>query len=148
MKPLLLFTQSLLYVATLASQVTDYAPQTNVECPDLSTAPLIRSFSPQNQSLHPAEQEYVTTRRTTVISPAWTDWIGDGSSLGYNLSSFNASLFPNIGLAIPGGGLRAAQYGAAVLQALDARNASAKAAGTGGLLQVASYITGLSGEPS
>jgi lysophospholipase len=146
MKILLFFTQSLLYVASLASSVTDYAPQTNVECPDLSTAPLIRSFSPQNQSLHPAEQEYVTTRRNTVVSSAWTDWLGDGSSLGYNLSSFNASQFPNIGLAIPGGGLRAAQYGAAVLQALDARNSSAKAAGTGGLLQVASYITGLSGE--
>jgi hypothetical protein len=28
---------------------------------------------------------------------------------------------------------------------LDARNESAKAAGTGGLLQVASYLTGLSG---
>ncbi|KAF9478647.1 phospholipase B [Pholiota conissans] len=141
----LFLVQFLLYIAALASQVTDYAPKTNVECPDLSTAPLIRSFSPQNQTLHPAEVGYVATRRNTVIPAAWADWIGDGSSLGYNLASFNSSLFPNIGFAIPGGGLRAAQYGAAVLQALDARNSSAKAAGTGGLLQVASYITGLSG---
>lgn len=133
-------------VTTLA-QVTAYAPQSNVECPDLSTAPLIRTFTPQNQTLHPDEIEYVTTRRTTVIPSAWSDWIGNGSSLGYDLTSFNASNYPNVGLAIPGGGLRSAQYGAAVMLALDARNASAKAKGTGGLLQVASYLTGLSGTP-
>lgn len=60
------------------------------------------------------------------------------------MSSFQGNL-PKVGIAIPGGGLRAAQYGAACLEALDARNNSAKAAGTGGLLQVASYMTGLSG---
>lgn len=48
-------------------------------------------------------------------------------------------------MAIPGGGLRAAQYGAGCLSGLDARNDSAKAAGSGGLLQVTSYLTGLSG---
>ena len=124
--------------------VTDYAPQTNVQCPDLSTSSLIRLFTPQNQTLHPDEQKYVSTRSTTVIRTAWTDWLGDGSSLGYNLTAFSG-VFPNVGIAIPGGGLRAAQYGAAALMALDGRNQSSKAAGTGGLLQVASYIAGLSG---
>jgi len=124
--------------------VTDYAPQTNVQCPDLSTSSLIRLFTPQNQTLHPDEQKYVSKRSTTVIRTAWTDWLGDGSSLGYNLTAFSG-VFPNVGIAIPGGGLRAAQYGASALMALDGRNQSSKAAGTGGLLQVASYITGLSG---
>lgn len=43
------------------------------------------------------------------------------------------------------GGYRAAQYGAGVLSGLDARNESAQSAGTGGLLQVAHYLSGLSG---
>jgi lysophospholipase len=126
------------------NSVTDYAPQTNVQCPDLSTSSLIRLFTPQNQTLHPDEQRYVSTRSTTVIRTAWTDWLGDGSHLGYNLTAFSGA-FPNVGIVIPGGGLRAAQYGASALLALDGRNQSSKAAGTGGLLQVASYIAGLSG---
>ncbi|KAJ7647403.1 phospholipase B [Roridomyces roridus] len=131
---------------TLPSQqsVTDYAPSVNVECPDFSTTSLIRVFSPQNQSLHPEEAAYVSSRQNTTIKAAWNDWLGDGSALGYNVSVFQ-QVFPKVGMAIPGGGLRAAQYGAACLNGLDARNGSAKAAGTGGLLQVASYLTGLSG---
>ncbi|KAJ7901752.1 phospholipase B [Mycena olivaceomarginata] len=124
--------------------VTDYAPSMNVECPDFSTTSLIREFSPQNQSLHPSEVEYVNSRLNTTVQDAWNAWLGDGSTLSYNLSAFQGHL-PKVGLAIPGGGLRAAQYGAGCLSGLDARNESAKAAGTGGLLQVASYLTGLSG---
>jgi hypothetical protein len=40
---------------------------------------------------------------------------------------------------------RASQYGAGVISALDARDPIAKQKGTGGLLQVSSYLTGLSG---
>ena len=122
--------------------VTDYAPLVNQPCP---TEPLLRIFTAKNQSLHPREEEYINTRLTTVIPNEWKNWIGDGSAIGYNLSSFNSSSFPKIGIAISGGGYRAAQYGAGVLSALDARNESAKAAGTGGLLQVTSYLAGLSG---
>jgi lysophospholipase len=111
----------------------------------LTTDPLLRAFTPKNQSLHPSEEEYVNTRLTTVIPNQWQYWIGDGSAIGYNLSSFNSSSLPKIGIAISGGGYRAAQFGAGVLSALDARNESAKAAGTGGLLQVTSYLSGLSG---
>ncbi|KAJ7733742.1 phospholipase B [Mycena maculata] len=124
--------------------VTDYAPSVNVECPDFSTTSLIREFTPQNQSLHPSEVEYVESRLNTTVKAAWNDWLGDGSVLGYNLSAFQ-DVFPKVGLAIPGGGLRAAQYGAGCLSGLDSRNESSKAAGTGGLLQVASYLSGLSG---
>ncbi|KAF8906593.1 phospholipase B [Gymnopilus junonius] len=124
--------------------VTSYAPSTNVECPDLSTTSLIRTFPPQNQTLHSAEKAYVSTRANTTVLAAWKDWLGDGSSLGYNLTAYTGP-FPSIGIAIPGGGLRAAQYGASSLLALDSRNTTSKGAGTGGLLQVASYISGLSG---
>ena len=132
-------------VYALNGAVTDYAPLINQPCPDANTDPLLRVFTAVNQSLHPREQSYVNTRLTTVIPNEWKNWIGDGSAIGYNLSSFNSSSFPKIGIAVGGRGLRAAQYGAGVLSALDARNESAKAAGTGGLLQVTSYMSGLSG---
>ena len=126
------------------SSVTDYAPITHVDCPDISTHPLLRRWTPENQALHPQELAYVNTRATEVLPKAWEDWLGTGSQIGYNLADFRGAL-PKVAIAIPGGGLRAAQYGAACLEALDARNDTAKAAGTGGLLQVSSYITGLSG---
>ncbi|KAN0111415.1 phospholipase B [Russula decolorans] len=132
-------------VYALNGTITDYAPLVNQPCPNVTTDPLLRSFTPMNQSLHPGEEEYVNTRLTTVIPNEWKNWIGDGSAIGYNLSSFNSSSFPKIGIATSGGGYRAAQYGAGALSALDARNESAKAAGSGGLLQVTSYLAGLSG---
>lgn len=125
--------------------VTDYAPSTNVECPDFSTTPLLRVFTPENQTLHPDEVAYVNQRASSVLPDAWQSWLGaNDAGHGYNLSEFQGN-YPKIGMAIPGGGLRAALYGASCLSGLDARNQSAKAAGTGGLLQVASYLSGLSG---
>jgi len=143
MRALFLFLLPFVYLVN-SSSVTDYAPSANVQCPDLSTTSLIRTFTPQNQTLHPAEYAYISARENSTILAAWRDWLGDGSAIGYNLTSFRGA-FPKVGIAIPGGGLRAAQYGASSLLALDARNATAKTAGTGGLLQVTSYITGLSG---
>lgn len=137
----------LFIIQVLAQQnsVTDYAPSTNLECPDITNTQFVRQWTPQTQQLNPLELDYVTVRNNTVIQQAWNDWIGDASHLGYNFSSLQGH-FPLVGLAMPGGGLRAALYGAASLNSFDARNASAKAAGTGGLLQVASYLTGLSGK--
>lgn len=125
----------------------DYAPQTNVACPDVSKNPLLRVFTPETQSLNALEANYVSNRQRGAIADAWKDWIGDGSGLGYNLSVFDG-LFPKVGIGLSGGGYRAAQYGAGVLSGLDSRNDSAKAAGAGGLLQVASYISALSGTSS
>lgn len=120
---------------------TDYAPQTNVECPN---TPLLRQFTPQTQALHPDEKEYISSRESSVLPAAWRDWIGDGSGIGYDMKKFEGNL-SKIGIAISGGGYRAAQFGAGVISALDARNSSAKAAGTGGMFQLASYVSALSG---
>ncbi|KAI0063507.1 phospholipase B [Artomyces pyxidatus] len=127
-----------------SGDVTDYAPTTGLPCPNVTTDPLIRVFTPQTQALHPEELAYINNRTTSVLPNAWADWLGDGSAIGYNLSAF-AGKFPKISISVSGGGYRAAQYGAGVVSAIDARNESAKAAGTGGLLQVASYFAGLSG---
>ena len=129
----------------LNGTITDYSPLVNQPCPDITTDPILRVFTAVNQSLHPGEESYVNTRLTTVIPNEWENWIGDGSTIGYNLSLFKSTGFPKIGISVSGGGLRAAQYGAGVFSGLDARNESAKAAGTGGFLQVTSYMAGLSG---
>ncbi|KAJ3853028.1 phospholipase B [Lentinula lateritia] len=135
-----------LFATTTAFEdsVTDYAPAVNIPCPDLSTTDFVREWTASNQTINPKEADYVQARMNSTIAQAWIDWLGDGSQLGYNSTAFQSN-FPKIGIAIPGGGLRAAQYGAAALSGLDARNSSAKAAGTGGLLQVSSYLSGLSG---
>jgi lysophospholipase len=52
---------------------------------------------------------------------------------------------PNIGIAMSGGGIRALIGGAGILDAFDNRNPEAVDAGTGGILQLSNYITGLSG---
>jgi lysophospholipase len=125
-----------------ADSVTDYAPTVGVTCPD---TPLLRLFDTSNQTLHPFEAEYIASRERDVLPNAWSDWIGDGSAIGYDAKQLLANA-SRVGIAVSGGGYRASLYGAGVLNALDSRNQSSKAAGTGGLLQVASYIIGLSGE--
>ncbi|KAL4078419.1 lysophospholipase catalytic domain-containing protein [Scleroderma yunnanense] len=126
---------------------TSYAPTAGSSCPNSTSAnssSLIRTFTPQTQSLDSQEQAYISARESNVIPGAWSEWLGDGSSIGYNLPSFQGH-FPRVGIAIGGASLRTAQFGAGVLSALDARNDTAKSIGTGGLLQVASYLASSSG---
>lgn len=130
--------------AVAQGSVTDYAPTTNAPCPQTSNSVLVRTFTPQTQALNPKEWSYITARESTPIHSAWSDWVGNGSAIGYNISMFNAFL-PRIGIALGGQGYRTAQFGAGVFSALDARNSTAKSLGTGGLLQVASYLAGSSG---
>src|SRR5258705_12684567 len=125
----------------------DYAPSTAVECPDVKTQPLLRVFTPQTQAIHPQERAYIRAKEVNVLPQAWDAWVGNGSHIGYTSASFGHT-FSRIGMAMSGGGFRAAQYGAAVLSGLDARNESAKASDTGGPLQVTSYMSALSGRES
>lgn len=124
-----------------------YAPITSLLCPNITQNPLLREFTAETQALHPQESAYINTRESTVIPGGWQDWLGSGSQIGYDVSVLSKN-FSRVGIAFSGGGFRAAQYAAGVTSALDARNSSAKSAGTGGLLQVASYISGLSGKLS
>lgn len=144
---LLALASSLALQASAQNPIDAYAPNTNGNCPDVSTSPLIRVFTPQTQVLNAEEALYVKTRQSTVIPKAWQDWIGNGSAIGYDLSALSGGgNWSTVAIAFSGGGFRAAQYGAGVISGIDSRNDSAKAAGTGGLLQVASYLSGLSGE--
>ena len=64
----------------------------------------------------------------------------------FSSHSSNDSNLPNIGIAASGGGYRACLNGAGVIQAFDSREANSSAAGQlGGLLDSATYFSGLSG---
>ena len=166
--PLALWVPVLLCVlASAKMDPSSYAPLTGQQCPQT----LLRQPPALNQTISPSEVQYLADRRKSFPA-AWRDWVGDGSQLGYNLDSLgitanNGSGLPIIAIASSGGGYRyathhqcasqqsanfifpffrsAAQLGAGVISGLDARNSTAKAKGTGGLLQVSSYLAGLSG---
>lgn len=127
---------------TVAQNPVDtYAPTVNVNCPDTPNS-LVRTFTSQTQVLNTSETDYIASRESYIISNAWSNWLGNASDIGYNLGG----KFPRIGIAIGGEGYRTAQYGAAVLSGLDWRNTTAREVGTGGLLQVASYLSASSGK--
>ena len=112
-----------------------------------------------SQSINPSESAYVASRQSLVLPSAWKSYLenveaqveaknasGLPSYVSDILSGTNGSgAYPTFGIATSGGGYRAAIVGAGVLNGLDSRNASAVEAGTGGLLQAATYLTGLSG---
>ncbi|EHK49523.1 uncharacterized protein TrAtP1_010759 [Trichoderma atroviride] len=134
---------------SLGSRATDqspkgYAPST-VDCP--SERPVIRLGS----HLSPQEKEWLPRRRNETIAPirALLDRI---SIPGFSSDRYLANVekdptaLPNIGLAVSGGGYRALQNGAGAIAAWDARSTDANSTGKlGGLLQSATYISGLSG---
>ncbi len=89
---------------------------------------------------HLHEESSVNTHLTTIIANEWKNWISDGLAIGYNLSAI-AVVFPKLASPLAAAAIARAR----VLDALDARNQSAEVADTGGLLQVTSYLSGLSG---
>ncbi|GJJ14333.1 hypothetical protein Clacol_008597 [Clathrus columnatus] len=117
-----------------------YAPKTGVACP--SDSKLVRSFSANESSVHPLEKDFIQLRSQQTLQ-AWNDWI-NGSDVGYDVSLFQ-NKFPAVGITSSGGSLRASLFSAGVINAFDARNETSKAFGTGGLFNVAQYISGTSG---
>ncbi|SCV68564.1 BQ2448_685 [Microbotryum intermedium] len=110
-----------------------------VSCP---SAPLLnRTGSPlsNNQTLESREAEYMDTRNN-VLRGTWSSYLGNGNDTGYNTSAI-INAIPQISLACSGGGLRASQYCVGTLAGLDARNST----NAGPLLQLSSYLSGLSG---
>ncbi|GAA96082.1 hypothetical protein E5Q_02743 [Mixia osmundae IAM 14324] len=117
-----------------------YAPKT-VPCP---TAALVRTTGlTPSQSLSTEETAYIQARQSSVLPLLWSQYT-EATSTGYASAQF-ANNWPNLGIAVSGGGLRAAQFAAGALSAFDNRNASAVAAKTAGVLQLASRMSALSG---
>ncbi|KAB8074221.1 lysophospholipase [Aspergillus leporis] len=121
-----------------------YAPD-NVTCP--VNRPRIRNAA----SLSSNETDWLKLRREETIQPM-KDLLSR-----LNLSSFdtgayidrhskNISNLPNIGISVSGGGYRALTNGAGAIKAFDSRTSNSTAVGQlGGLLQSATYVSGLSG---
>lgn len=137
-------TSPLIQRALPANAPHGYTPQTN-NCP--SNTPSIRSAG----SLSNEETSWLQNRRPNTVEPM-RDLLGRLNIDGLNINQYidrhqnNVSNLPNIGIAISGGGYRAMLTGAGVLEAFDSRTPNATAAGQlGGLLQSATYLSGLSG---
>ncbi|OSX65636.1 hypothetical protein POSPLADRAFT_1134437 [Postia placenta MAD-698-R-SB12] len=118
---------------------------------------LLREVGTVDQFLSDEEHAYVAGRRSEVLPDAWGSYLAavTHSVAGVtSLPEYVADIlrgtygergYPHFGIATSGGGYRAAIFGAGVLNTLDGRNASSVQAGTGGLLQAATYLAGLSG---
>lgn len=127
-----------------------YTPQ-SAPCP----ATFVRSVDSKDGILSPRESAYITTRQEKVLPHAWGSYLStvEQSARAHHLSlpKYLTDIlkghgrFPTLGIAASGGASRAAMFGGTVLSALDSRNTTSVAAGTGGLLQAASYLAGLSG---
>ncbi|KAH7921271.1 FabD/lysophospholipase-like protein [Leucogyrophana mollusca] len=140
----------LLAAAQSAASVA-YTPVTGA-CPSGFT--LVRQAgAPGNQTIGAEEAAYISGRKSTVIPNAWKTYLANIQATNASLPSYVASIlggdnsadYPNLGIACSGGGWRASMFGAGVLNFLDGRNSTSVALGTGGLLQAAQYLSGLSG---
>ena len=134
-----------------------YAPQFET-CP--SGTSLLRQVgtTASAQTLSAGESAYVSARASDVLPNAWLSYYDNvrKASTSIDLPDYvalilnntcqcNNATFPKLGIATSGGGYRAAIVGAGILNALDGRNKTSVSAGTGGLLQAATYLAGLSG---
>ncbi|MBW0478355.1 hypothetical protein O181_018070 [Austropuccinia psidii MF-1] len=101
----------------------------------------------------PAEQNYISNKAKKSLD-GWAEYLSRAKLTDFNVTAFiqgrsqgelvPGKTLPNVAFALSGGGNRALLYAASVLNAFDARNPRALEAGTGGLLQVANFIAGLS----
>ncbi len=123
-----------------------YAPA-EVDCP--SERPSVRDSS--ENILSPEELEWLPRRRNETISHI-KDFLTRNAIKAFDSEKYlsdatgNSSSLPNVGLAFSGGGYRAMLNGAGAVKAFDSRSAGSTDKGNlGGLLQSATYISGLSG---
>ncbi|KAJ9481618.1 hypothetical protein VN97_g11849 [Penicillium thymicola] len=121
-----------------------YTP-TSVSCP--ASRPRVRSAA----QLSSNETSWLEVRRGKTLS-AMKDFFGHVKVGDYDVVDYldkhsgNSSSLPNIGIAVSGGGWRALMNGAGAVKAFDSRTYNASTTGhLGGLLQSATYISGLSG---
>ncbi|KAI9369800.1 lysophospholipase catalytic domain-containing protein [Aspergillus egyptiacus] len=121
-----------------------YAPA-NVSCP--ANRPEIRLATSLSQN----ETSWLENRREKTQT-ALRDFfghvnVGNFDAVGYlDRISSNSSNLPNVGIAVSGGGYRAMLNGAGAIKAFDSRTDNSTSQGhLGGLLQSATYLSGLSG---
>ena len=158
--PLLSFVLS--FTAQASAQTAAaaaYAPQLEA-CPSGTTLVRDVGIDASAQTLSDGESAYVSARTSDVLPGAWLSYyhnVRQASALASvdlpdyvglilnNTCRCDRATYPKLGIATSGGGHRAAIVGAGILNALDGRNQTSVSSGTGGLLQAATYLAGLSG---
>ncbi|KAF3763282.1 FabD/lysophospholipase-like protein [Cryphonectria parasitica EP155] len=113
-----------------------------------------RMACPEDVQVRPAgnlsseEETWRETRLTEVIS-SMKSYLTTANISGFDtesyLSKLNTTNAPILGLAISGGGSTSGMGGLGIWQAFDERYEPAVKAGTGGITQCLTYLTGLSG---
>lgn len=121
-----------------------YTPQ-GQNCP--SARPKVRNAT----ALSTNETSWLQVRRHVAID-AMKVFLGRIDLGSFNATSYienhsdNVSALPNLGIAVSGGGYRALMNGGGALQAFDSRTTNSTLKGQlGGILQSATYVSGLSG---
>ncbi|KAJ7178193.1 lysophospholipase [Mycena filopes] len=106
----------------------------------------------RGQTISAAESRYIEDRREKILPGAFKTYLRNVEKTGVALPKYVQDILegktlqlPGVGITTSGGGYRAAIFGAGVLNAFDGRNASSVTKGTGGLLQTATHLAGLSG---
>ncbi|POW17712.1 hypothetical protein PSTT_00314 [Puccinia striiformis] len=138
-------------LAIEASPSGGYEP-IKVQCPHNFT---VRVAGSDSDFLGDKESDYISTKTLKSVK-LWEDYLRVINLTDFDIRNFTSIAkdgqsiragedLPNIGIAMSGGGIRALIGGAGILDALDNRNPDAVGAGTGGILQLTNYITGLSG---
>jgi lysophospholipase len=136
-------------VGVLVDRATGDAPASytpaDASCP--ATRPVIRKADVLSEN----EKAWLKTRQAAVVAPM-RDLLGRLNISGLDTNAYVdkqkdvAGALPVIGIAMSGGGYRALLNGAGAIAAFDIRTPNSTAKGhVGGLLQSATYITGLSG---
>ncbi|KAJ3041353.1 Lysophospholipase 1 [Rhizophlyctis rosea] len=120
-----------------------YAP-TWVDCP---SNPITRSVK-NGPVLSEQESSWVSARQTAIVDE-WRKYLTGSNITGLDVETAVSLLggggggtAPRVGIAVSGGGYRAMLNAAAHLATLDARNSTLPSAG---VLQVSTYLAGLSG---
>jgi lysophospholipase len=134
----------------LSNAAIAYTSKTSA-CP--SDAMLVRSAGSE-QTLSSGDSDYVSARKLQVVPQAFSVYL---SNVQASINASNITLpdyvskilskgnnQPTLGISVSGGGHRAALFGDGIVNALDGRSGTSVQAGTGGLLQAATYLSGLS----
>eukprot|EP00122_Pirum_gemmata_P017632 Pgem_evm1s16518 len=100
--------------------------------------------SVDNKILSKQEDEWIK-KKDEKMEPYWRDYFDNVGLESFDYNDYKNKRKPRVGVAVSGGGHRAMYLGMGFLNALDSRNELAKTKKTGGLFQVTSYLSSLSG---
>ncbi|KAE9400860.1 FabD/lysophospholipase-like protein [Gymnopus androsaceus JB14] len=131
-------------LAASISLTGNYTP-TYIQCP--SNVTFVR---PASDGLSDNETEW-RTLRTPMVVDSLQSYLKNVNITDFDIDAYISALgtqdsaVPIIGFTLSGGGTRAEMSAFGMLRAFDNRSADSVNAGTGGLLQAATYVSGLSG---